>query len=107
MAEFCFKDNNCHIDRHNAKNQYGILKEKGGTAYEFEKKLQTDQIINGGYFVLNKELFNYVADDNGRYIFEQELLAKLVAAGQLSVYLYKESWMSIDTYKDYSTLNDN
>jgi glucose-1-phosphate cytidylyltransferase len=89
------------------KSQYGILKVKDNIAYEFVEKPQTDQIINGGYFVLSKEVFNYIDDDNGRCIFEQEPLAKLVAAGQLSVYLHKEFWMSIDTYKDYSTLNDN
>ncbi|NLM42444.1 MAG: glucose-1-phosphate cytidylyltransferase [Clostridiales bacterium] len=90
-----------------AKSQYGILKVSNGIAQRFVEKPTTDQIINGGFFVLRKEIFKYIDDSKGKCIFEQEPLKKIVDDKQLAVYLHQGYWMAIDTYKDYLELKKN
>ncbi|SHI63073.1 sugar phosphate nucleotidyltransferase [Lutispora thermophila] len=90
-----------------AKSQYGILKISNGIAEKFVEKPETDQIINGGFFVMHKEIFKYIDDEKGNCVFEKEPLEKLVEDKQLAVYLHQGFWAAIDTYKDYIELNEN
>lgn len=90
-----------------AKSQYGILEVSDGIAQRFVEKPKTDQIVNGGFFVLNKEIFKYIDDDGGKCVLEKEPLEKLVEDKQLAVYLHLGFWTAIDTYKDYVELNEN
>ncbi|MGE5631238.1 MAG: sugar phosphate nucleotidyltransferase [Caulobacteraceae bacterium] len=86
------------------KSQYGILKVEDGIAISFNEKTDIEGIINGGFFVLEKEVFNYVNGDS--CIFEQEPLKKLSSEGQLAVYEHDGFWEAVDTYKDLKGLND-
>ena len=90
-----------------SNSQYGMLEVCDGIAHKFVEKPETDQIINGGFFVLNKQIFDYIYDDEGKCIFEQEPLSKLVKDKQLAVYSHEGFWMAVDTYKDYLAINEN
>ncbi|MDF2790183.1 MAG: yfnH [Neobacillus sp.] len=87
------------------KSQFGTLTVNRGIAESFEEKTQTDGIINGGYFVLNPEVFNYLKNDD-QCIFEEEPLKKLTQDRQLSVYLHDGFWTAIDTYKNVLDINE-
>ncbi|MEH7492518.1 glucose-1-phosphate cytidylyltransferase [Neobacillus niacini] len=87
------------------KSQFGTLTVNQGIAESFEEKTQTDGIINGGYFVLNPEVFNYLKDDD-QCIFEEDPLKKLTQDRQLSVYLHDGFWTAIDTYKNVVDINE-
>lgn len=80
-------------------SQYGILKVKDGIATSFDEKSKLDGIINGGFFVLNKKIFDYLSDEDD-CIFEKEPLNKLATEGELAVYLHQGYWTAVDTYKD-------
>ena len=86
------------------KSQFGTLSVQKGLAESFEEKTQTDGIINGGYFVLNPEVFHYLKDEP-HCIFEEEPLKKLTEDRQLSVYLHDGFWAAIDTYKNVLDVN--
>ncbi|WP_408614664.1 sugar phosphate nucleotidyltransferase [Lutispora saccharofermentans] len=90
-----------------SRSPYGMLQVNDGIAYEFAEKPETGQIQNGGFFVMNKEIFDYINDDGGKCVFEEESLVKLVKDRQLAVYLHKGIWASIDTYKDYVSICQN
>lgn len=90
-----------------AKSQFGILEVSNGIVERFVEKPETDQIINGGFFVLHKEIFKYIADDDDKCIFEKDILEKLVKDKQLAVYMHQGFWTAIDTYKDYVELKEN
>jgi glucose-1-phosphate cytidylyltransferase len=81
------------------KSQYGILTSKNGIVTAFDEKAKLDGIINGGFFVMDKKVFDYIEDDSG-CVFEQEPLRNLVKSGQLAVYNFKGYWTAIDTNKD-------
>lgn len=80
------------------KSQYGILKVKDGVATGFGEKTEIEGLINGGFFVLNNEIFNYLPGD--QCVFEKEPLSKLSEEGQLAVYQHSGFWQAVDTYKE-------
>lgn len=88
----------------NKNYQYGILKSKDGIAKEFIEKPKLDMTINGGFFVCNKEIFQYLNDDDG-CVFEDEPLKKLIDDIQLAIYHHNGSWVSIDTPKNLEEAN--
>lgn len=86
------------------KSQFGTLTVNQGMAESFEEKTKTEGTINGGFFILKPEIFNYLTDDI-KCIFEEEPMKKLTADGQLSVYPHEGYWTAIDTYKNVLELN--
>ena len=89
----------------NKKSQYGTLIVEKDIAQSFKEKQQTEGIINGGFFVFNKELFNYLTEEEN-CILEQEPMQKLVFDQQLAVYAHHGLWIAMDTYKDLKEANE-
>lgn len=87
------------------KNQYGILSVKDNIATSFIEKPENNEIINGGFFVFNKEVFNYL-DDCDECILEKEPLMNLVKDMQLAVYHHDGFWTAMDTYKEVLAANE-
>ena len=86
-------------------NQYGVLDVEDGIVKSFKEKPQSNDIINGGFFVLNKKVFDYISKDSN-CIFEKEPMMNLARDGQLSVYQHEGFWTAIDTYKDLLDVNE-
>ena len=61
-------------------------------------------MVSGGFFVFQREVFDYLSDDPGLFL-EAEPLQRLARDGQLAVYLHEDHWESMDTYRDYLHLN--
>lgn len=75
------------------------------TVSSFREKPQLDGgRINGGFFVLEPEIFNYLYDD--ATIFEQKPLETLVAESQLSAYKHDGFWQSMDTVRERQILEE-
>jgi glucose-1-phosphate cytidylyltransferase len=62
----------------------------------------TDILINGGYFIFRKEIFNYI--NNGEELVE-EPFQRLMAEKQLIGYEYDKFWC-MDTFKEHQELTD-
>ena len=60
--------------------------------------------INGGYFVLEPEVIDYIADDST--VWESEPLEKLAYNEQLSAYKHDGFWQPMDTLRDKNYLED-
>ena len=60
--------------------------------------------INGGFFVLKREVFNYIGED-GPY-FEDYPLRNLSREGQLYAFQHNGFWRSMDTMSDKRYLED-
>ncbi|AYV65576.1 glucose-1-phosphate cytidylyltransferase [Niallia circulans] len=80
-------------------NQYGVLDIEDGIANRFAEKPILDDWINGGFFVCNKEFFQYLSAQPD-CVLEEEPLRKLIEKRELAVYLHEGIWVSIDTPKD-------
>jgi glucose-1-phosphate cytidylyltransferase len=59
--------------------------------------------INGGFFVLRREVFRYM--ENGEELVH-EPFQRLIARDDLVTYRYDGFWMSMDTFKDKQQLDD-
>ena len=55
--------------------------------------------INGGFFVLEPEIFNFIENDN-TVAWENEPLERLSSAGQLCAYKHGGFWGCMDTLRD-------
>lgn len=60
--------------------------------------------INGGYFVLEPSVIDYIEGDLTTW--EQEPLRELAHEGQLSAYKHKGFWQPMDTLRDKHLLED-
>ena len=61
--------------------------------------------INGGFFVCQPEVMNYISEGD-EVIFERGPLEKLASAGQLHAYKHEGFWQPMDTLKDKTTLTE-
>ncbi len=67
-----------------------------------EKEDSDGSLINGGFMVLNPEIFNYLDDDST--IFEQGPLQRLAAEGQLMSFYHSGFWQCMDTQREKQKL---
>jgi len=69
-----------------------------------EKPLGDGSWINGGYFVLEPGIFDYI--ENDQTIWEKTPLEKLAKDSQLSVHKHNGYWNAIDTLRDKNHMDD-
>ncbi|HVS01460.1 MAG TPA: glucose-1-phosphate cytidylyltransferase [Thermoanaerobaculia bacterium] len=87
-------------------SRYGEIEVRDGVAVEFnEKPTVKEGVVSGGFFVFQRQIFDYLSGDPKEY-FEEEPLRRLAREGELAVYLHEGSWFSMDTYRDYLHLNE-
>lgn len=60
--------------------------------------------INGGFFVCNSEVIDYI--DNDATVFEKEPLEKLAKDNKLFTFKHKGFWKPMDTMRDKSQLEE-
>lgn len=82
--------------------KYGGLDEKGGYAMDFEKKAKIRHLINGGFMVFKRSVFNIIRPDS----MIEDLFEPLIAKKQLAVYKHPGFFHAMDTYQDMQDLNE-
>ncbi len=86
--------------------RFGHITLKDDKVIKFkEKDFLSEGWINGGFFVLNKKVFNYI-NDKEDCIFEREPLENLSKDGELMAFKHEGFWHPIDTLRDKNFLND-
>jgi len=86
-------------------SRFGEMLIDGDTVTHFEEKPQLSSgIINGGFFVFDKRLFNYLAPDES-CDFEFGPLQEIASEGKLKVFKYNGFWQCMDTIRDKDYLN--
>ena len=84
--------------------RYGVLGiNDDATVLEFVEKPKTvDVWINGGFFVLEPEVLDYIEGD--QVAFEREPLSNLAKDGQIVAYKHTGFWQCMDTQRDKHAL---
>lgn len=67
-----------------------------------EKPLGEGGFINGGFFVLNSDVLNFIPDDSA--VWEKGPLESITKAGQLCAYQHEGFWQPMDTLRDKNYL---
>ncbi|NJR67749.1 MAG: glucose-1-phosphate cytidylyltransferase [Synechococcales cyanobacterium CRU_2_2] len=79
--------------------RFGHLELDGAQITEFSEKPQTREgWINGAFFVLEPEVFDYIDGDSTQW--EKAPLERLAKDGQLMAYQYEGFWQCMDTLRD-------
>lgn len=86
--------------------RFGVfnLAERETSVKYFHEKPEGQQMpwINGGFFVLEPDVFDIIDDD--ATVWEKEPLETLAKAGQLSAYKHDGFWQPMDTLRDKNLL---
>jgi glucose-1-phosphate cytidylyltransferase len=89
----------------NPASRFGELKVNGDKVMAIvEKPKDVNGLINGGFFVFNKGIFDYLSDDENCDL-EIGPLERIAQAGQLMVYKHAGFWACMDTLRDMDYLN--
>lgn len=84
-------------------SRFGGLELDGDLVKEFSEKPQTGEgWINGGFFVFEPGVFDYLADD--ATILERDPLERLATEGQLMAYRHEGFWQPMDTVREKRVL---
>jgi glucose-1-phosphate cytidylyltransferase len=74
-----------------------------GRVHEFRPAARSEMWINAGYFVLRREIFDYMAEGEELVV---EPFRRLIEADQLLAYKHEDFFRSMDTLKDWQTLEE-
>jgi glucose-1-phosphate cytidylyltransferase len=71
------------------------------TAFK-EKAEQQAGFVNGGFFVMNRRIADYLGDDT--CVLEQEPLNRLASEGQIAAFRHTGFWQCMDTFREQQLL---
>lgn len=84
--------------------KYGVLEIKENKVISFKEKPPMEEVwVNGGFFVLEPQVFDYLQNDST--IWEKEPMEGLVKNNQLSAYKHSGFYQHMDTVKEKNFLN--
>ena len=79
--------------------RFGELKLRGSKILKFEEKPQVSKNwINGGFFVFNSKIFDFIKND--QTMLEREPFEKLAKIGELVAFKHYGFWQCMDTMRD-------
>jgi glucose-1-phosphate cytidylyltransferase len=93
------------VTRINLATRSGELKIDGDRVETFsEKPPNGDGLINGGFFVFNRKILDYLTTDD---LCDLEIgpLEQIAKEGQLMVYKHRGFWACMDILRDMESLN--
>jgi glucose-1-phosphate cytidylyltransferase len=87
----------------NPRSNFGLLKlDAAGAVTKFEEKPVIHEWVNGGFFVFNRRVFDYLDPDA---VLEQAPFERLARERQLMAFRHVGFWKCMDTYKDNLEFN--
>jgi glucose-1-phosphate cytidylyltransferase len=85
--------------------RYGELVVSNNEVINFKEKPKLDSsLINGGFFVIERAIDEYLTDDSS--VFEKEPLERLTENKELACFHHDGFWQSMDNKKEMQLLND-
>jgi len=88
-------------------SRFGILDVEGDSRVsKFAEKPVAKGWASAGFFVFNREIFDYLEGESDDCVLERGPLEKLAADGELMAYRHEGFFFAMDTYREYRYLNE-
>jgi glucose-1-phosphate cytidylyltransferase len=85
--------------------RFGALNLLGNQVASFQEKPVGDGAwVNGGFFVIKPEVFDFLDGDHSS--FEVDVLPRIASIGKLGVYKHAGFWQPVDTIRDLQRLEE-
>ena len=85
-------------------SRFGLMDiEPDGTVTHFREKPRMKDWVSIGFFLFEPPVLDYLAGEGG---LEEEGLTPLAAHGQLTAYKHEGFWQPMDTYREYTMLQE-
>ena len=85
--------------------RFGEVLREGGDIIAFnEKPKQSDALINGGFFAIDRRIFNELSGEL-THEFEKHMLPELAKKKELAIHAHGGYWQCMDTVRDMEHLN--
>ena len=85
--------------------RFGAVRIKGNKVKYFKEKSKLDVgWINGGFFVFNSKVFDFIKND-GTFL-EREPLQKLCKINELNAFQHRGFWQCMDTIRDKQIIEE-
>jgi len=96
----------CTMTAIQATSRFGVLDmEQDGQINSFEEKpAESGTWINGGFFVLEPSIVQYLHDDADVIMWERQPMNDLARDGQINAYKHHGFWKCMDTLRDKEEL---
>lgn len=83
-------------------SRFGVMEvADGGRVERFREKPQLEGWVNIGYFIMEPQALEYL---DSECVLEEQPLARLAAAAQLTAYRHRGFWQPMDTYREAKLL---
>lgn len=98
----------CTMTAIQATSRFGVIKmEADGTINKFEEKPEDSGTwINGGFFVIEPEIKDYLPEEADDIMWERYPMDKLAEARQIGAYKHNKFWKCMDTIRDKEDLEE-
>lgn len=85
------------------RSRFGIVRvDDGGIVNYWQEKPLMNDLTSGGFFVFDRQIFDYLDDD---CVLEQRPFERLATDGELALYPHEGYWQCMDTFKEAQALN--
>lgn len=85
-------------------SRFGLMEaDENNNVTQFAEKATTDGWVNGGFFVFEPKVFDYMEQD---VMLEQDPMLNLTKDGQLNAYQHHGFWQPMDTFRESTMLNE-
>ena len=79
----------------------GVTVDKSGFASNFEKRAKIKHLLNGGFMIFNKKIFDHIKPNS----MIEDVFELLIIKKQLKVFEHAGFFYAMDTYQDMEELN--
>jgi glucose-1-phosphate cytidylyltransferase len=83
-------------------SRFGILDVRDGVAQSFREKPGLDGLVNGGFMVCRRDVFDLLDED---CVFELAPMQELARTDRLAVFEHRSFWQCMDTFKEVEQFN--
>ncbi len=87
-------------------SRYGELGVDDNQVTNFAEKPSSDGWVSGGFFAFRRSFLDYVPSDDPEHFFERAPVQAITHEGKLGLFRHTGFWMGMDTYREYTALNE-